>query len=144
MENVDFFLKMSQLSKQGFQCAQILMILALESEDKEDADLVRAAGGLNNGLGDTGGPCGALTGGCCLISYFAGKGEADELEDPSLAAMLSEFTNWFKDEYGRLYGGHACAKILDNNPANKIARCPGIVMASYAKALEILDQHEAI
>ena len=43
---MDLFDRMLELSGQGFYCAQILMILALESEEKEDPDLVRAMGGL--------------------------------------------------------------------------------------------------
>ena len=138
MGDFELYFRMLELSKQGFQCAQILMILALESEGKEDSDLVRTVGGLNNGLADASGPCGALTGCCCLISYFAGKGDADELEDPAFLSMVSEFANWFKEEYGKLYGGYICAEILNEDPKNKLARCPEIVKASYIKAMEIL------
>ena len=134
----EFSLKMLKLSAQGFHCAQILLILALEYEDKENADLVRAAGGLNMGLSDAAGPCGSLTGGCCLISFFAGKGDADEMEDPALKEMLSEFTSWFRAEYGKLYGGHICTEILDGDFNNMRDRCPDIVHESYAKAMEIL------
>ena len=144
MEDIDLFLRMAELSKQGFQCAQILMMLGLESEGKENSDLLRAIGGLNNGLADTSDTCGALSGCCCLISYFAGKGDADELEDPSLSSMISEFANWFKEEYGKLYGGHICAEILNDDPKNKLARCPEIVKASYFKAMEILEKADVI
>ena len=137
----DFFTRMLKLSAQGFQCAQILMILALESDGKEDADLVRAAGGLNMGFSDTSGPCGALTGGCCFISYFTGKGDAEELGDPRLRDMLSEYAGWFRDEYGTAGGACICREILQGNPENIAGRCPGIVQASYMKALEILGEN---
>jgi len=133
-------MRMLELSAQGFQCAQILMILALESDDNENADLIRAAGGLNLGLSDTSGPCGALTGGCCFISYFAGKGDKDELEDPALKEMLSEFTSWFKTTYG----GQICTEILDGDIKNMMTRCPDIVQNSYSKAMEILHASGAI
>ena len=71
---MDLFERMLELSGQGFYCAQILMILALESEEKEDPDLIRAMSGLNGGLGFSGRVCGALTGGCCFLGYFLGKG----------------------------------------------------------------------
>ena len=132
-------MRLLQLSRQGFHCAQILLLFALESEDKENPDLIRAAGGLNIGLSDMKGPCGALTGGCCFISYFSGKGEEDELEDPAYREMLGEFTAWFRDTYGHLYGGFICEEILDGNTQNMRSRCPGIVQESYAKALEILQ-----
>ena len=135
---------MLQLSRQGFQCAQILLILALESEGKENADLVRAVGGLNMGLSDKSGPCGCLTGCCCLISYFAGKGADEELEDPACSDMLTEFTSWFKEEYDELYGGHTCNGILDGDAKNMLTRCPDIVRASYLKAMEILQTNGVI
>ena len=144
MDDIELYLRMLEMSKQGFECAQILMMLALESEGKEDGDLLRAVGGLNNGLADKSGPCGALLGCCCVISYFAGKGDADELEDPALRDMISEFTNWFKEEYGKLYGGHICAEILNEDPGNKLARCPEIVKASFLKAMEILGNADVI
>ena len=55
---MDLFDRMLELSGQGYFCAQILMILALESEGKEDPDLIRAVGGLNGGLGFSGRTCG--------------------------------------------------------------------------------------
>ncbi|MCL2366626.1 MAG: C-GCAxxG-C-C family protein [Oscillospiraceae bacterium] len=132
--------QMLKLVSQGFQCAQILMIVALESEDEENSGLIRALGGLNMGLSDTCGPCGALTGGCCLISYFAGKGDEIEMEDPAYKAMLSEFTTWFKAEYG----SQICTKIIEGNMKNTTERCPGIVQAAYFKAMEILHTNGVI
>jgi len=134
------FDRMLELSKQGFQCAQILILLALESEGKENNDLVRAIGGLNLGLSDTNGPCGALTGGCCYISYFAGKGDANELEDPAYKKMLSGYAAWFRAEYG----DQICSRILDGDMKNMPARCPGIIQASYVKATEILKENGVI
>ena len=134
------FMRMLELSGQGFHCAQILMILALEAEGKENADLIRAVGGLNKGLADISGPCGALTGGCCFISYFAGKGEKDELEDPALGGMISEFTGWFKETFG----GQICTGILDGDIKNMLGRCPDIVKESYSKVMEILLDNDVI
>ena len=134
------FLKILKLSNEGFQCAQILMIMALEAEGKENEDLIRAAGGLNVGLSDMSGPCGALTGGCCFISYFAGKGAADELEDPAFNEMLAEFTAWFKEAYG----GNVCTDILGGDMSNMPLRCPDIVQSSYDKVMEILTGNEVI
>jgi len=136
----DIALKMLKLSAQGFQCAQILIILALEHDDKENPDLVRAAGALNVGLSDGSGPCGALTGGCCFISYFAGKGEMDELEDPALKDMISEFSAWFRE----IHGSQICTEILDGDMTNMTARCPEIVKASFSKAMEILLENNVI
>ena len=143
MAEVDM-MRMLKLSSQGFQCAQIMLILAMESEGKTDADLVRAMGGLNVGLSDTLGPCGAMTGGCCLLSYFAGKGDPDEMEDPAYKEMLSTFTVWFRDTFGGLYGGHICSTILAGDRKNMRERCPSIVSQSFEKAMQILQEHGVI
>ena len=138
------FATMLKLSREGFQCAQILMILALESEEKENADLIRAMGGLNVGLSDMSGPCGALTGGCCLLSYFAGKGEADELEDPAFAELLPAFTAWFRETYAGESGESTCTAILGGDLRNMPARCPGLVQGVYEKAMALLKASDVI
>ena len=132
------FMHMLELASQGFQCAQILMILALEAEEKENSDLVCAVGGLNLGLSDASGPCGALTGGCCFISYFAGKGDEVEMESPAYKDMLTEFAAWFRAEFG----SQICTDILGGDARNMNKRCPGIVQASYLKIMEILEKND--
>ena len=127
---MDLFDRMLELSGQGFYCAQILMILALESEEKEDPDLIRAMGGLNGGLGFSGRVCGALTGGCCFLSYFLGKGEAEEMEDPQAALLIGKLAEWFEETTKSRYGGCSCREILDGDPRNKIQRCPELVEAA--------------
>ena len=141
---MELFDRMLELSGQGFYCAQILMILALESEGKEGPDLIRAMGGLKGGLGFSGRVCGALTGGCCLLGYFCGKGEAEELEDPDASAMIRELAEWFEESMEEAYGGSSCAQILDGDPGNKMRRCPQIVEGVFEKCLEILQEHQAL
>ena len=102
---MDLFDRMMEWSGQGFYCAQILMLLALEAEEKEDPDLIRAVGGLNGGLGFSGRTCGALTGGCCFLSYFLGKGEAEEIEDPEAAGLIKRLADWFEETVTEQYGG---------------------------------------
>ena len=62
-----------ELGMQGFECSQILMMLALETDGCENPDLIRAMSGLTGGMGHCQKECGALTGGCCVLGYFAGK-----------------------------------------------------------------------
>jgi len=138
---MDLFDRMLELSGKGYYCAQILLILALESEGKEDPDLIRAMSGLNGGMGFTGHVCGALTGGCCLLGYFCGKGEAEELEDPSASRMIQELVEWFEGSMKDAYGGSDCENILEGNPMNKMQRCPEVVEGVFTKCLEILREN---
>lgn len=140
---MDVFDRMLELSQEGYFCAQILLILALESEGKECPDLIRAMGGLNGGIGNTGGTCGSLTGGACFLSYFAGKGEADELEHPDCNVMIRKLTEWFQ-EYTAEYGGISCDCILERDSRNKLERCPAVISAVLEKCMELLEEHEVL
>lgn len=137
---MDIFNKMLELSGKGFYCAQILMALALEADGKEDPELLRAMGGLNGGLGFAGDVCGALAGGCCFLSYFAGKGAPEEREHPAFREMTAQLVAWFK-EYTAEYGGHTCARILAGDPKNQMRRCPLMVQAVYEKCGELLAEN---
>lgn len=132
-------LRMMELSLQGFQCSQILLLLALEAQKKENPDLIRAMGGLPAGLG-CGKTCGALTGGCCLLSFYAGKGTPESNPDDRLPEMLRRFVDWFEAEYTPRYGGIDCADILGDDPRNKLTRCPGIVLESLQQLKCILQE----
>ena len=89
----DEMFRMLELYRQGYNCSQILVTLGLETMGKSNPDLVRAVAGLGGGIGFTGKTCGALTGGACLLSLYAGKGMPEGKNDDLLAmAMISELT----------------------------------------------------
>lgn len=134
----DAFLKLIELSQAGFYCSQILLIIGLDAQGKENPDIVRAMSGLNGGIGFCGKTCGALTGGACLIGLYAGKGAAEEMEDSRLNDMIRELVKWFEQEACSMYSGIACENILENNPLNRAARCPQLVINTLGKVEEIL------
>ena len=138
------FERMLQLSSQGFACAQIMMQLVLEGEGKEDPDLIRSLGALNNGLRDSGSVCGALLGGACVISYYAGQGQEDEQADPDYDSMVQTLYEWFDAEMTSRYGGIACPALLRGDQSNKLTVCPPVVEETFNKALEILDEHDLL
>ena len=135
--------RMLELSQKGYYCAQILMILALESEGKENPDLIRSMGGLNGGLGNSGKICGCLTGGCCFLSYYLGQGEEEELPHPKIDAVIQEFIAWFQ-EYTAEYGGMDCLDILEGNSRNKIQRCPMLIEAVLQKCMALLEAEDCL
>jgi C_GCAxxG_C_C family probable redox protein len=130
--------RMKELKQQGFYCSQILLIMGLEAQGKQNPDLVRAVQGLAGGLGFSGETCGALTGGACLLGLYAGKGTPEEPEALKLDFMIRDLLEWFKNEVGQQYGGIRCDEILKGNPKNQPTRCPAIVAGTYQQIREIL------
>ncbi len=133
--------RMIELARQGFYCSQILLFLGLETQSKSDPDLIRAMSGLVGGLGFAGDVCGALTGGACLLGLYAGRGTPDEEEDPKLNLMVVELVEWFSGKFGEMYGGIHCSAILDDDPGNRTARCPTLVMGVYEKVKSLLAEN---
>lgn len=141
---MDDLIRLMRLKQQGFYCSQVLVSMGLEDQGKQNPDLVRATHGLAGGLGFSGEVCGALTGGACLLSLYAGKGLPEEKDDVRLDFMVQALAQWFKDEYGAQYGGITCNQILAGNPANMAARCPGIVVSAYQKVQALLADYEIL
>lgn len=137
----DGMIRIMELSQQGFCCSQILIMLGLEAQGKTDPDLVRAMGGLCGGVGYSGKNCGALTGAVCLLSMYGGRGAPEEKELLFSRSMIDSLVQWFDDEYGTLYGSVDCTSILENEPTNRITRCPQIIFEAYEKVVEILEQN---
>ena len=137
---MDLFDRILELSRYGYFCSQILAILMLETRGEENPGLVRAMGGLNGGVGFSGGCCGCMTGGACVISYFTGKGQDTGMDDPAHKSAMGEFTRWFNEEMLIQYGGTECNDITRGNPAKRVEYCPQIIAATYEKCMEILSE----
>ncbi len=138
MEDID---QLVVLRKQGFYCSQILMLQGLDMLGKSNPDLIRAMHGLAGGLGFSGELCGALTGGASLLGLYAGKGDADQAEDPRLDFMVMDLVKWFKSEYEEQFGGIRCEQILAGNSQNQVARCPILVTGVLQKVKELLVEN---
>jgi len=136
----DMTFRMMELKSKGFYCSQIMMLLALEAQEKENPDLIRAMAGLAFGVG-IGEVCGALTGGACILSLYAGKGTEEEAEHFRLVSMLTELGDWFREIYGGQYGGISCDAISEDGSLRN-ERCGALVTATYRKVLELLVEND--
>jgi len=130
-------LHLLELTQKGYSCSQILLLLALELQGKENPDLLRAMSGLTRGTAAGEGTCGTLTGAACLLGLYAGKGEDDELEHERLPGMLEELWEWFEESFGSCFGGIRCREILADG-ALETVRCGPLVIETFRKVLEIL------
>ena len=70
--------KIAELLSQRFHCSQIMMQIGMDVLELEEPNLIKAMTGLAGGLGGCGKNCGALTGGVCMLSLFAGRGALEE------------------------------------------------------------------
>jgi C_GCAxxG_C_C family probable redox protein len=135
--------RMIELAETGYNCSQIMMILALEREGKENTDLVRAMSGLGDGCGFFKETCGVMTGAASLISWYAGKGFDGEKESEKLLPMLEELGDWFREQIGEKYNGTRCEDIvgkLGGTPEGKQI-CGGVLFRTYEKANSILGSN---
>jgi C_GCAxxG_C_C family probable redox protein len=138
---MDDFDQLMTLRKQGFYCSQILVLQGLEMTGKDNPDLIRAMHGLAGGLGFSGELCGALTGGASLLGLYAGKGTAEQPEDPQLDFMVMDLVKWFKAEYSEQFGGIRCAEILAGDNQNQAKRCPILITGVLQKVKDLLVEN---
>lgn len=132
-----------RLSGQGYCCSQILLRLTLDLLGHDNPELVRAAAGLCNGLGQGAGTCGVLTGAACVLGLYAGKGRDDEQLDPRMDLMLAALTEWFSDRVREDSPGIRCEDILGGPDCKPdLGRCGRLLQETWSKVLEILQQNE--
>jgi C_GCAxxG_C_C family probable redox protein len=135
----DTILKLMKLKAKGFCCSQMTLILALEKQGKINPDLVRSVGGLCFGIYGSGEVCGALSGGACLISLYAGKDTVEETADDRYITMIVELTDWFHGTADKEFGGTSCEEILGKFPDRSM--CGQIVADTYEKCMDILIKY---
>ena len=136
--------RMIELAAKKYNCSQLMLILAMEQEARENPGLVRAMSGLANGCGFFHETCGIMTGAACLISWYAGKGQDNEEESEHLLPMLQDLGDWFRMEIGDKYNGTKCMEIVGDmvgTPEGKQI-CGGIIFRTYQKTMEILRSHD--
>ena len=88
-------LELIPLIREGYCCSQLLVLLVLQQQGVENPGLVRAAGGLCHGMGQSGGACGLLTGGAAALGYLACKGAAGEAAHPMAEPLINDYAAWF-------------------------------------------------
>ncbi|SKC46644.1 DVU_1555 family C-GCAxxG-C-C protein [Maledivibacter halophilus] len=133
-----------QLASSKYCCTQIMLKIQLEQEGIENTDLIKAVGGLCGGVGFSGGICGVLTGGICIIGLYSGKGREEEYNKEDFYEMIEEYINWFDAEYK----SRECMDIIGsqlkkNNmkePSYPV-KCGEIIEKGLSKAWEIINKH---
>ena len=130
-------LEILPLAHKGYCCSQILVLLALAAQGRENPELVRAAMGPCHGMGGTGGACGIMTGGCLALGLYTGKGRDEETPFEQGDALVSVFVDWFSQRAQDDYGATTCAAILSDGKPDP-TRCGGLMADAWNKMLELL------
>lgn len=140
----DTAFKLFKLKNTGYCCTQIMVKMALDEEEKENEDLLRAVNGLCMGVGSTQKTCGVLPGGIAILGFYAGKGNDLEYPKPEYSDMVDEYTEWFESEFGST----ECSDIIGvctvtdyETNQDYILKCGDIMIKSYEKIREILSDH---
>lgn len=130
---------------EGFCCSQIIVLVGQTLTGRENRDLTAAANGLCRGAFSPACTCGALTGACCLLGFYAGKGTSLEEKDPRLPDMIGEFHEWFKENWGAKGKYITCGDILGDEPITDpkqyFQRCSPMILDTIEKTIEILEAH---
>ena len=131
------------LSQKGYCCSQILALLILGAQGKENADLVRSLSGLCHGIGQSGDACGILTGGCCVLAYLVGRETEDDIALPGAKLVLEEFVDWFTEAATEKWGSIRCTDILgDERPEGPDkSHCRELLAQAWVRLLGILTVH---
>ncbi|MDR3632170.1 MAG: C-GCAxxG-C-C family protein [Desulfocapsaceae bacterium] len=132
-------LRIMQLAAQGLCCSQIMISLALEDMGEENIPLVRAMAGLCDGAG-SGELCGVASGGVCVMALYAAKGSAEEQALDCYPLLLSQFTDWFRDNAAN-WGGIRCDDIIAVQGGKKPAVCGNIMLRAREAILGILAEN---
>lgn len=133
----DYLSDILPLAAKGYCCSQILALLALSAQAGENPNLVRALGGLCHGLGQCGQVCGVLTGGCCVLGLYLGKGAEAESAFEHADVAVSQYVEWFTQSTN-VFGGVTCADILGDSGKPDAHRCGALLSEAWARILGIL------
>lgn len=140
----DLGFQMFKLTNAGFCCSQIMVKMALDAEDLENPDLLRAINGFCMGIGNMQKTCGVLNGGIAILGLYAGKGTGTEYPKQEFSGMVDEFTGWFEKEFGSTQCqdiiGVCTVTDFQSNQEYRL-KCGDILIKSYQKIQEILQEN---
>lgn len=138
--------RMVELAEKKYNCSQIMMILALEQEGKQNPGLVRAMSGLGDGCGFFRETCGIMTGAASILAWHAGKGADDEKESQKLLPMLEDLGDWFHQEIAAKYNGTRCNEIVGDLVGTDDGKqiCGSIIFQTFGKVNEILAENDLV
>ena len=77
-----------------------------------------------------------------MLGLYGGRVGETERTHPAFDTMIEEFSGWFERAMTKKYGGIDCKDVIAFDPALKAERCPSVILDSWLKIKEILEQNE--
>ena len=136
--------------RQGYCCSQLLFALAEQLAGTEEPGLMGAMRGLCHGIGQSGGPCGLLTGGAAVLARLSS--EKAEEPHPMLDAMTNEYATWFLERVASC-GGYGCEAVsrglaaqagqsLPEGGMPPMELCGDLLAECWGKILDLYDAYD--
>jgi C_GCAxxG_C_C family probable redox protein len=143
MDDMEF--QLFKLRNSGYCCTQMLVKLALDAEEKENPDVLKAVNGLCMGIGGIQKACGLLTGGIAILGLYAGKGMDSEQPHPEFFKMVAEYSEWFEKEFGSteckdIIGECSMTEYKSNQ--SLLAKCGRMLIPCFEKVREIVGEYD--
>lgn len=134
----------------GYCCSQLMLALARQLDDTEDTGFMCAMRGLCHGIGQSGGPCGLLTGGAAVLAWLSSRNE--EEAHPMIDAMTNEYASWFMERV-KAYGGTGCENVstglaaeagtpLPEGGMPPMELCGDLLSECWNKLLDIYESYD--
>lgn len=132
-----------KFASQGYCCTQILLLLVMEKEGRENFDLIRAANGMCGGM-QCKGTCGVLSGVIMTFGLYSGRGKVMDEKNSKLKNMADEFTAWFNSEYKSTLCSDLVEVDIFTDEGDEVypVKCGDIILKAYNKMQEILEEYE--
>lgn len=138
--NSAFMMEVLPYVRAGYCCSQILGLLILQAQGRENRELVRSLWGLCHGMGQSGQLCGLLTGGACVLGMQVGF-EPQSQAVPLGEALVADYVEWFMTHSSAQFGGPTCETILGQEAPGS-TRCGTLLAECWGKILELAASYE--
>ena len=131
--------------KNGFNCAQSVIISFSDILKIEEETALRISSGFGGGMGGMQKTCGAVTGAFMVIGFLKGKYKDGDDDSKELTnELIKEFTNKFIDKYKSIN----CKKLIDFDLSTKEGKDKAVEEDVFAKkctsfithAVELLEE----
>lgn len=131
------------LSQKGFCCSQILALLILGAQGRENPDLVRSLAGCATASARAETPAAFLPEAAAYFPIWWGRTPRTAWPCPEAKIVQEEFVDWFRAACEEKWGSIHCADIIgeDNPEGPDKSRCRELLAQSWTRLLGILTMH---